>query len=115
MKGQWALIMSLVFALIVALFAVINVEPVTVDYLFGTADWPLILVILGSALLGGLAVGSIGIVRVYRLQRKAKSYESENNRLKEKIAGSKSGPLSSEETHEEDGKGESISASAPKS
>ncbi len=85
MKGQWSLILSLVFALIVAVFAVINVEPVTVDYLFGTSEWPLILVILGSALLGGLAVGSIGIVRVYRLQRKIKLCENEKNRLGEEM------------------------------
>ncbi|GGE42893.1 hypothetical protein GCM10011391_22130 [Pullulanibacillus camelliae] len=69
MKGQWGLILGLVFALIIAIFSVINVDPVTVNYLFGHAKWPLILVILGSVLMGALIVGSLGLVRVYKLQR----------------------------------------------
>lgn len=69
MKRQWGLIFSLIFALIIALFSVINVNTVKVNYLFGTAQWPLILVILTSVLMGALLVGSFGIVRMYRLQR----------------------------------------------
>ncbi|MEC1242199.1 DUF1049 domain-containing protein, partial [Bacillus paralicheniformis] len=42
MNKQWTLIAALIFTLIVAVFAVINVEPVKVDFLFGTAEWPLI-------------------------------------------------------------------------
>lgn len=58
MEFQWNLILALLFALIVAIFAVVNVKPVLVDYVFGTAELPLILIILSSALLGGLIVGS---------------------------------------------------------
>lgn len=53
MNKQWTIIFALLFTLIVAIFAVINVRAVEVDYLFGTAEWPLILVILGSVLIGG--------------------------------------------------------------
>jgi lipopolysaccharide assembly protein A len=77
MKGQWGLLVAILFALIIALFSVFNVDPVTVNYLFGEARWPLILVILGSVLMGGLMVGSIGLVRVYRLQRTVKRLERE--------------------------------------
>lgn len=82
MKFQWNLILALIFALIVAIFAVINVEPVTVNYVFGHAMWPLILVILGSVLMGGLIVGFFGIVRIYILQRRVRSLQKENDKLK---------------------------------
>jgi lipopolysaccharide assembly protein A len=85
-KGQWTLILALIFALIVAVFAVINVDPVEVNYLFGTANWPLILIILSSVLMGGIIVASVGIFRMFVLQRKIKQLEKENKSLNEKIA-----------------------------
>ncbi|GAA0133827.1 hypothetical protein YSY43_06670 [Paenibacillus sp. YSY-4.3] len=72
MKIQWSLILALVFALITAVFAVINVEPVQVNLLFNSVHIPLILLILGSTLLGGIIVGSFGIYRGYRLQKEVK-------------------------------------------
>ena len=78
MKRQWSLVVAIIFALIIALFAVINVEPVQVDYLFGTSEWPLILIILGSVLMGGFIIASAGVVRILSVQRKLKSTEKEN-------------------------------------
>ena len=83
MKFQWTLLLGISFALIVAVFAVINVDPVTVNYLFGQAEWPLILVILGSVLMGGIIIGSVGLFRLYVVQRKVKALEKENLLLKE--------------------------------
>lgn len=80
MKFQWNLILGLIFALIVAIFAVINVDPVRVNYLFGEAEWPLILVIIGSVLMGGLIVGSVGLFRLFVVQRKVKALQKENER-----------------------------------
>ncbi|TXK86068.1 lipopolysaccharide assembly LapA domain-containing protein [Paenibacillus sp. N3.4] len=77
MKTQWTLISALVFALLTAVFAVINVEPVQVNFLFAQTNTPLILVILTSTLLGGLIVGLFGIVRQYKLQRKLKHVEKQ--------------------------------------
>lgn len=92
MKGQWALLLALIFALIIAIFSVINVDSVSVNYLFGESQWPLILVIIGSVLLGALFVGSIGFVKFYRLQRsfkraenELKTYREQDNELKSKI------------------------------
>ncbi|MEK4442609.1 LapA family protein [Niallia sp. FSL K6-0077] len=84
MKFQWNMLLGIIFALIVAAFAVINVEPVSVNYLFGEGDWPLILVILISVLLGGLIIGSAGIIRIYSLQRKIKTLEKEKKALEQK-------------------------------
>ena len=68
MRGQWGLILAFIFALIVAVFSVINVNDVQVHYLFGVGHWPLILVILVSAVLGAIIVGGPGIVRLIQLQ-----------------------------------------------
>ncbi|MGI2326490.1 LapA family protein [Planococcus sp. YIM B11945] len=77
MKIQWLLLIGLVFAVIIAIFAVVNVDAVPVNYVFGEAQWPLILVILASALLGFLLSGVFALVRTYSLQRKVKSLQKE--------------------------------------
>lgn len=82
MKRQWSLILVLIFALITAVFAVINVNQVEVNLLFGKVQLPLILLILGSTLLGGLIVGFCGIFLQFRLQRKLKHTEAELEQLK---------------------------------
>ncbi|ARK29220.1 LapA family protein [Halalkalibacter krulwichiae] len=81
MRGQWSLIIGLIVAILIAVFAVINVDPVRVNYLFGTADWPLILVILGSVFMGAIVAGTIGILRVYQLQAEIKRLKKEKLNL----------------------------------
>lgn len=79
MKMQLYLLFGFIFALIIATFAVINVGDVEINYLFGTANWPLILVILGSAVFGGLSVGLFGLIRVIQLQRQVKKLHHIHN------------------------------------
>ncbi|GAK11318.1 lipopolysaccharide assembly LapA domain-containing protein [Geomicrobium sp. JCM 19039] len=69
MKGQWTLILGLIAALLISIFAVINVDSVTVDFMFATTQVPLILIILGSVLMGGVIVGAVGMLKVYKLQQ----------------------------------------------
>jgi putative membrane protein len=85
-KIQWTLISALVFALLTAVFAVINVEPVRVNFGFAETSTPLILVILTSTLLGGLIVGLFGIIRQYRLQRYIRSLEKRAHELENAAA-----------------------------
>ncbi|MFD1863984.1 LapA family protein [Planococcus chinensis] len=77
MKFQWLILLGLVFAVIIAIFAVVNVDDVPVNYVFGEAQWPLILVILVSALLGVLLSATVSIIRTYALKRKVKSLQKE--------------------------------------
>lgn len=77
MKMQWLLLIALIFAVIIAAFAVVNVDAVPVNYIFGEAEFPLILVILASALLGFLLSGVVALARGYSLQRKVKSLQKE--------------------------------------
>lgn len=90
MKMQWILISALVFALITAVFAVVNVDPVQVNFMFVTTSTPLILVILTSTLLGGLIVGLFGMVRQYKLQRKVKQLEKQLHEVQHPSAVSSS-------------------------
>ncbi|MEK5548298.1 LapA family protein [Paenibacillus sp. SEL3] len=83
LKTQWSLIAALVIALLTAVFAVINVNSVQVNLLFSMVSIPLILLILGCTLLGGLIVGSFGIFRQYRLQREIKRLTTQLHTLQE--------------------------------
>ncbi|MCW1927026.1 LapA family protein [Bhargavaea beijingensis] len=86
MKFQWTLLLGLIFALVVAWFAIVNVEQVPVNYVFGTAEWPLIIVILASALLGAAVSGSVSMFRSLMQQRKIKRLEREVNEKEVQIA-----------------------------
>jgi putative membrane protein len=81
MKMQWSLIAGLLFALLTAVFAVINVNPVEVNFYFSVISLPLILLIIGCTLIGGIIVGSYGIYRQYKLQREIKRLGSELNHV----------------------------------
>jgi putative membrane protein len=81
MKMQWSLIAGLLFALLTALFAVINVNPVEVNLYFSVVNIPLILLIIGCTLIGGIIVGSYGIYRQYKLQRKIKRLSTELDKV----------------------------------
>ena len=78
MKMQWMFLLGIVFAILVSIFVVFYVDPVSVNYMFGETDFPLILVILGSVLMGGIIVGSIGSVKICALKRRVKHLEKEH-------------------------------------
>lgn len=83
MKFQWSLIFGLFFALLTAVFAVMNVDTVPVNFGFDKVSIPLILVILGCALIGGVVVGSYGIFRQYKLQKQIKGLNAELSKLRD--------------------------------
>ncbi|MCF6092762.1 lipopolysaccharide assembly protein LapA domain-containing protein [Microaerobacter geothermalis] len=86
MRLQWNLILSLIFALVIAIFAVVNVNSVEVNFLFTLLNIPLIIVILTSTLIGGLIVGLYGIFRQYSLQREIKRLRNRIVELEEEIS-----------------------------
>ncbi|UOQ47329.1 lipopolysaccharide assembly protein LapA domain-containing protein [Gracilibacillus caseinilyticus] len=83
MKGQTYLILAVLFAVIIAIFAVINVDPVEVNYLFGTGEAPLILIILFSVLMGVVITAASGVVRILRLQRELRAAKLELSALQQ--------------------------------
>ncbi|GKV65745.1 MULTISPECIES: LapA family protein [Sporosarcina] len=85
MKFQWTILLSLLFAIIIAVFAVFNVDSVPVNYLFGTEMIPLVLIILGSALLGALISGFFAIFKSYRNSRRLKELEKQLQTKEEEL------------------------------
>ncbi|WP_059173678.1 lipopolysaccharide assembly LapA domain-containing protein [Bacillus sp. FJAT-27445] len=81
MKTQWSLLLAILFAVVVAVFAVMNVEPVEVDYFFGIAHWPLILVVLGSVLAGVVIMGAVGAGRIVALKRELRKVRKQRDEL----------------------------------
>lgn len=77
MKMQWTFVVGLIFAIIIAIFATVNVEKVPVDYVFGEAYWPLILVILGSLLVGFIISFCFSAYRMFNGQRQVKVAQKE--------------------------------------
>ncbi|WP_163537862.1 lipopolysaccharide assembly protein LapA domain-containing protein [Gracilibacillus sp. YIM 98692] len=78
MRGQSYIILSVVFAVVIAIFAVINVDPVEVNYLFGSGEAPLILVILFSVLMGAVITATVGVFRLIQLQREIRRLKQES-------------------------------------
>ncbi|MDT2047649.1 MULTISPECIES: lipopolysaccharide assembly protein LapA domain-containing protein [Bacillaceae] len=86
MKGQSFFILGLIFALIIAILAVINNEPVQFNYVFGSQDWPLILIILTSAVFGGVVAASLSFVKITQLKSKNKQQTKRIAELETQIA-----------------------------
>jgi len=85
MKGQTYIILSIVFIILVAVFAVTNVDAVQVNYLFWNGEAPLILVILFSVLMGCLITAAAGTVKVFRLQKELRGIYAENQKMKKTL------------------------------
>jgi uncharacterized integral membrane protein len=77
MKMQVYLLLGLIFTLVIAVFAVINGNEVEFNYLFGKAEWPLVLIILGSAAIGGLSVGLLGFIKIIQLRTALRRHEQQ--------------------------------------
>lgn len=76
MKIQWTFAVGLIFAIIIAIFATVNVDSVQVNYVFGEAR-PLILIILGSVLIGFIISFCFSAFRMYGGKRQTKAIQKE--------------------------------------
>jgi putative membrane protein len=82
MKTQWIFISTLFFGLLTAIFAAVNVDLVKVHIPFRPdIQLPLIVIILGSTLLGGLIIGLIGMSKQYKSKKTIKQLEKQLNEL----------------------------------
>lgn len=66
------LVLALICALLVAVFAVQNAKPVAVAFLVWEFEISLVLIILGSAALGAIAVFLLGTLNLVQKNRKLK-------------------------------------------
>ena len=86
MKFQWNLLLGLLFAIIIALFAIFNIDAVRVNYIFGAAELPLVLVILFSALLGAMVSGFVAMFRAVQSNHRVKELQKEITLKEQTIA-----------------------------
>ena len=103
---QLTLVIAVIFALIVAIFAVQNSGSVDLRFLqWEIQDVSLVLVILGSVALGALLIFLLGLVKQIKMVRKVRELEWKNKQFEEKIAQQetekeKTAPLPELETEE---------------
>ncbi|MFZ5943324.1 MAG: LapA family protein [Bacillota bacterium] len=83
---QLYLVSALVFALIVAVFAVQNTMMVTISFLLWEFSISLVLVILGAAAIGALCVFLVGAFKNINSWRKQRDLEGKNKLLTEKVS-----------------------------
>ena len=84
MKTQWVLIIGGILSVIIAIFAIVNIDKVSVNYIFGEGQWPLVLVILVSAIVGVLISACFAAFKIFELNMKNKQLEK-TLRAKEKL------------------------------
>lgn len=79
---QWNIILALIFAIIIALFAIVNMDPVAINYLLDKTEVPLILIILGFTLAGAIIIVIFNVAKQYANYKEIK-------KLKEDLAEAK--------------------------
>ena len=91
---QGFLVLILIFAVLVAAFAIQNTMPVVVKFLFWEANTSLVLVILGAAAAGAVILFLINLVNQIRMNRERKelnrqiqSLTEEKEKLERVLAG----------------------------
>jgi uncharacterized integral membrane protein len=84
-KVQGMFIVSLVFAIIITIFALTNANPVVINLLFYKFQASQALVIFISAALGAVIVASLGLVNQIKLKSQIKTLHKTNEELSSKI------------------------------
>jgi lipopolysaccharide assembly protein A len=80
------LFFSLLFALLVAIFAMQNSLPVVVSFMNWSFATSLVIIILGSATFGALMILSLASLVQFRLQRHLQQTQQENTALQAEIS-----------------------------
>lgn len=76
MKRQWKVILGFLLVLIIVIFAVLNNQEVPVNFGFSKLYGPLILVIIGSVIIGALVVFLTSSTTMFQQKRQVKQLQS---------------------------------------
>ncbi|MGX7417699.1 lipopolysaccharide assembly protein LapA domain-containing protein [Carnobacterium gallinarum] len=85
MKNQWRLVVGIILVLIVALFAILNVAAVPVNFGFAKVEWPLIMIILGSLFIGAIVTVLVSTGSSIQTKKRLKNAENELNQQQAKL------------------------------
>lgn len=77
MKRQWMIIVALLLVILIATFAVLNTDPVPVNFAFTVASWPLVMVILVSLLIGALIAVLVSMSALLKERKEVKRMKKE--------------------------------------
>src|SRR5690625_1516487 len=77
LRGQTYVILTIIFIIIIAVFAVLNIESVEVTYFFWKVKLPLILIIIFSFLLGVIVTTYVSIFKYNQHRRKNRELKQE--------------------------------------
>lgn len=80
---QALLVLGLLFAFLVALFAAQNTQPVTVNFLAWRLQTAAVVVVLASASAGALALGLLSLVRWVSTSLRLRSLQAQIQRLRQ--------------------------------
>ena len=83
---QFTFIISLVFAIFIAIFAVMNSGVVAINLFFSKFETSLAIVILGSAALGAIIIYLVGTINKFKSSRKIKELEKKVLKLEGELA-----------------------------
>ncbi|PWG00696.1 LapA family protein [Levilactobacillus bambusae] len=79
MKNQGRIILGILLIILIAIFALLNVETVPVDFGFAEVHWPLVMVLLISLLIGALLVFLFSSINTFKTNRQRKTSEQDAN------------------------------------
>ncbi|MBA1336813.1 MAG: hypothetical protein HPY66_3249 [Firmicutes bacterium] len=82
---QLTYLLALLFAVVVAMFAIVNAQPVTVDFMFNEFQVSLALVILVSAFAGAIILGFLGLFRQVKSGFKLRELQGRNKKLENQV------------------------------
>lgn len=83
MKNQWRVIVGLLLVLVIVVFAVLNSQSVPVNFGFAKISGPLILIILGSAIIGALVGVITSVTTILDQKKRIKNLIKDNEMYKE--------------------------------
>lgn len=86
MMTQFLLIVALLFALAVAVFAVQNAEHIVVQLFSTQLETSLVVVVLASAAAGAVMAGIVGVVRQVKASVKVRQLKGKIARLERRLA-----------------------------
>lgn len=95
MKRQWSTVLVIALTLLVVIFAVMNVDPVSINFGFTLVSIPLVVVIIGTLLIGMTIVAMWSTTLVLRerrqqqkIQAQLDNYELESTKKRDELTQS---------------------------
>jgi uncharacterized integral membrane protein len=87
---QLGVIFGLIFGLVIAFFAFLNTESVSVNYFFGRVETSVALLVLAAAIFGALTVGLLGLLKQIATGFAVWDYKNKSRRLAREVEALKS-------------------------